>query len=136
MGTKLNITNITLFFGSYHATLAGTAAAKKLKDYIYNTYRNRVIDCDNLNQLKEDLNRAKRQILAGNPRLKDIPVAVNVTGTGGNAYIYVNGEPVMTLVKCRGAIGLEDWDEDDLSIHDEPDPIYIRDPLTGEDDLY
>lgn len=107
METKLNIINVTLFFCSYHATLAGTAAAKKLKDYIYNTYRNRVIDSGNLNQLKEDLNRAKRQILADNPRLKDIPVAVNGTGTGGNVYIYVNGESVMVLVRSRGKITFE-----------------------------
>lgn len=127
---------LRFFFCSYNATLAGTAVAKKLKDYIYNTYRNRVIDCSNLNQLKKDLNRAKRQLLAGNPRLKDIPVVVNGTGTGGNVYIYVNGEPVMTLVRCRGAIEFEDRGEDDFSIHDEPEPIYIRDPLTGEDDIY
>lgn len=136
MGTKLNIINVDLFFCSYHATLAGTGAAKKLKDYIYDTYSNRVVDSSSLNQLKEDLNRAKRQILAGNPRLKDIPVDVGGIRADGTAYVIVNGEPVMTLVKCRGAIELEDWDEDDFSIHDEPDPIYIRDPLTGEDDLY
>lgn len=136
MGAKLNIINVTLFFCSYNATLAGTGAAKKLKDYIYDTYRNRVIDSSNLSQLKEDLNRAKRQILADNPRLKDIPVVVNGTGTGGNVYIYVNGESVMVLVRCRGAIEFEDKNEDDFSIHDEQEPIYIQDPVTGEYDLY
>lgn len=107
METKLNITNVEWFFCQYHATLAGTGAAKKLKDYIYDTYRKRVIDSSNLNQLKEDLNRAKRQILADNPRLKDIPVAVSGIRTGGNVYINVNGESVMMLVKCRGKITFE-----------------------------
>lgn len=136
MGAKLNIINVTLFFCSYNATLAGTAAAKKLKDYIYNTYRNCVIDSGNLNQLKKDLNRVKRQILADNPRLKDIPVVVNGTGTGGNVYIYVNGESVMVLVRCRGAIEFEDKNKNGFSIHDEPEPVYIQDPVTGEYDLY
>ena len=107
METKLNIINVERFFCSYHATLAGTGAAKKLKDYIYDTYRNRVIDSSSLNQLKEDLSRAKRQILADNPRLKDIPVAVSGIRTGGNVYINVNGESVMMLVKCRGKITFE-----------------------------
>ncbi len=107
METKLNIINVERFFCSYHATLAGTAAAKKLKDYIYDTYRNRVIDSSSLNQLKEDLNRAKRQILADNPRLKDIPVAICGAKTNGNVYINVNGETVMALVRCRGKITFE-----------------------------
>lgn len=105
MGLTINKT--TFFFCTYIGTIGGTVAAKEMKEYIRNTYRSCIIDSNDLNDLKEDLLREKKRVLENNPRAKDIPLVMYGLKTGTNAYLAVNGETVMTLLKCRGIVKFE-----------------------------
>lgn len=107
MRKKLTINKTTFFFCTYIGTIGGTVAAKEMKEYIRNTYRSCIIDSNDLNDLKEDLLREKKRVLENNPRAKDIPLVMYGLKTGANAYLAVNGETVMTLLKCRGIVKFE-----------------------------
>lgn len=91
----------------YIGTNGGTVAAKEMKEYLFHHYRYCIIDRKDLSALKEDLIREKNRVLENYPRAKDIPVVIYGQKTGEHVYIAVNGETVMTLIKCRGIVKFE-----------------------------